>query len=406
MPQAFASPGEALEHYGVKGMKWGERKEYDPHPRDATGKVATKPAESKATPPLLSARKQAKVDKFMQRSDVLDTRISEFRVANEALATSQSRGKAYAKYTNDQAILNLEAQKRQAVRDAEAVQKGKLTRKQKQIVVGAVVVGGLIGYSMYAKGQQSGALNSWKLMGQARLRGETNPFAINEKLKGSMSAEKLLKDIAKPVNPNYSKPGGKMNCRRCTYAYELRRRGFDVHATTSAVGWGQSESGVVNALTTDGKDFFRNTSLSTTVREKGISALAPGDKRAVPGAKIVLENLTHPAPTVSEILKRGSSAVPDTLSSSKKVLDELAKQPNGARGEVMFKFPNFGHSMAYEIVDGVPHIFDSQKGTLYNSATKMVESKWDGFTGAEIRRLDNLDLDMNFLSRWATNMGG
>jgi hypothetical protein len=163
---------------------------------------------------------------------------------------------------------------------------------------------------------------------------------------------------------------------------------------------------VVNALTTDGKDFFRNTSLSTTVREKGLSALAPGDKRSVPGAKIVLENLTHPAPTVSEILKRGSSAVPDTLSSSKKVLDELAKQPNGARGEVMFKFPNFGHSMAYEIVDGVPHIFDSQKGTLYNSATKMVESKWDGFTGAEIRRLDNLDLDMNFLSRWATNMGG
>jgi hypothetical protein len=60
--------------------------------------------------------------------------------------------------------------------------------------------------------------------------------------------------------------------------------------------------------------------------------------------------------------------------------------------------------MAYEVVDGVPHIFDSQKGTLYNSS-KMVESKWDGFHGAEITRLDNVDLDLNFLTRWATNTG-
>jgi hypothetical protein len=27
--QPFASPGEALEHHGVKGMKWGVRKEED-----------------------------------------------------------------------------------------------------------------------------------------------------------------------------------------------------------------------------------------------------------------------------------------------------------------------------------------------------------------------------------------
>jgi hypothetical protein len=55
-------------------------------------------------------------------------------------------------------------------------------------------------------------------------------------------------------------------------------------------------------------------------------------------------------------------------------------------------------------VNGVPHIFDSQKGTLYN-ATHMVETKWDGFTAAEIRRLDNVDLDIGFLTRWATNVG-
>jgi hypothetical protein len=80
----------------------------------------------------------------------------------------------------------------------------------------------------------------------------------------------------------------------------------------------------------------------------------------------------------------------------------LAKQPNGARGEVLFKFPTFGHSMAYEVVKGVPKIFDSQKGKMYDAATR-VESHWDGFNAAEIRRLDNVKLDLNFLSRWATN---
>jgi hypothetical protein len=256
----------------------------------------------------------------------------------------------------------------------------------------------IIGASYLLRGQQSGAFNSWKLMTQARLRGQSVPFKMNKELSKPMSPEELLSKVAKQVNPGYSKAGGKMNCRRSTYAYELRRRGFDVHATTSSVGWGQSESGVINALTTKGKDYFDATSMSSVVVETGFSSKAPGDTRVAPGAKILLDNL------------RGGgvkNALGDSLgsSSSKRVLEELAKQPNGARGEVVFKFPGFGHSMAYEVVDGVPHIFDSQKGTLYNAA-KMVETKWDGFDAAEIRRLDNVDLDLNFLSRWATNVGG
>lgn len=39
--QPFASPGEALEHYGVKGMRWGVRKEEDASPRETARKNET-----------------------------------------------------------------------------------------------------------------------------------------------------------------------------------------------------------------------------------------------------------------------------------------------------------------------------------------------------------------------------
>lgn len=401
--QRFTSPGEALAarkdetltHYGVKGMRWGVRKEDKPVGRDAAGEVAPKP---KPVAPALSEKKQKKVDKFLKRAEIMETRISELKVENKALEGTRNLNKIYERKINNDLIKQTETQRKRAVKDAEAVQKGKLTRKQKQVIAGAVVVTAFVGFAYYTQGQESGALNSWKLMGQARLRGQKIPFNVNKELAQKMSAEDLLSKVAKPVNPGYAKAGGKMNCRRSTYAYELRRRGFDVHATTSASGWGQSESGVINALTTEGKDYFHATSMSRAVVETGASSVAKGDKRVPPGAKILVENLATKRNAFGDILEGGSS--------SKKVLEELAKQPNGARGEVLFKFPGFGHSMAYEVVNGVPHIFDSQKGTLYNAAGKMVESKWDGFSAAEIRRLDNVPLDYNFLTRWATNVKG
>lgn len=415
--QPVASPGEALEHHGIKGMKWGVRKREDTSPREAVtrnevqkNKMTDALATPKSTAPKpvapLSERKQASVKKHLERADIMQTRVSELKVQNEALAGTRNLSKLYQRKANNDLIKQTERQRKQAVRDAEAIQKGKLTRKQKQVIAGAVVVTAIVGYTVYSRGQQSGALNSWKLMGQARLRGQKIPFNVNKELSGKMSARDILAKVAKPVNPNYSKPGGQMNCRRSTYAFELRRRGFDVHATTSAVGWGQSESGVINALTTEGKDYFRATSMSRTVVDTGFSSVASGDKRKVPGAKILLDNLKiSDTDLVSQILgniKSGKGASGTTASSSKKIFEELATHPNGSRGEVLFKFPGFGHSMAYEVVNGVPKIFDSQKGTMYD-ATKLVESKWDGFSAAEIRRLDNVDLDYNFLTRWATN---
>jgi hypothetical protein len=416
--QLDETPPESLSHHGVKGQKWGVRKKEEPVGRDVSGHIT--PASPKSA---LSAKQQFRIEKFQKRSDVMSTRISELKLKNEALQGTRNPIKLYTRALNKQDIKDFDKAQKQALQDAEAVQKGKLTSTQKKAIVGAVAVSGIlvvgVGAVVVTRGQQSGALNSFMLRGSAYLRGQKVPFNVNDKLSGHMSADELLTHVVKPVNPGYSTPGGKMNCRRATYAYELRRRGFDVHATTSAGGWGQSESGVINAVTPGSRNFYRSLSMSQTVVDQGKSAVAGGDKRVNPLTKILLEGLNQPrGESQAEALVRiranrkagrpmgtgAAEAVARKIGGSQRVFEELAKQPEGSRGEVLFKFPNFGHSMAYEIVDGVPHIFDSQKGTFHD-LTKTVEDKWGSFNGAEITRLDNANLDLTFLTRWATNVG-
>src|SRR3954471_280427 len=135
--QPFASPQEALNHAGVKGMKWGVRKEEETVGRDASGRIAPTPVSPKAP---LSEKKQRRVEKFQKRSDVMNTKISELKLSNEALKGTQNPAKLYARYANNQNIKTLDRTQKRAIRDAEAVQKGKLTSTQKKVIVGAVGV--------------------------------------------------------------------------------------------------------------------------------------------------------------------------------------------------------------------------------------------------------------------------
>lgn len=416
--QLDEDPPESLTHHGVKGMRWGVRKKEDLVGRDAArlnvgakgntpSSVAAKPSGLITSVPTTGvgkavaedkfAKQQRRAQEFLSRADVMGTKISELKLENEAIGDTKNPVKLYSKYANNQTRAQYEKAQKNALKDAEAVHHGKMTTKQKQVVAGALAVGGILAvgviYGQVTKGQQSGAFNSYKLLLNARRQGLEVPFKVNKELSGKMSASDILSKVSKQVNPGYSTPGGQMNCRRSTYTHELRRRGFDVHATTSSMGWGQSESGVINAVTPGAKNFYNRMSMSRAVVDKGRDTVARGDVRSSPLKKILVDSLDTP--------KKVDGAW--HLSDSKKVLEALAKEPNGSRGEVLFKFPGFGHSMAYEIVDGVPHIFDSQKANHYHAAGKMVESKWDGFHSAEITRLDNVDLDLNFLTRWSTN---
>jgi hypothetical protein len=404
---------DLLAHHGIKGMKWGHRKQYDSHPRKAGAKEAPK---SKP----ISARRAKSIGKLQSRAAMYDTKISDLEAANKEL--SGFRGKIKIKANNNQ-IEEFSKQRDRLVKDAEAKKNHKLTSTQKKVLIGSAVAAGIIAGVALAGAHDSGALNSSIMRGSAFLKGEDEIFKSNSNLTGKKSVDELLHQVAKPVNPGYSKAGGKMNCRRATFTYELRRRGYDVAATTSALGIGQSESGVINAVTPGSKKFYNNLSASRSIikaeeayQQSGrynaygqlrganealrVSGKAAKDVRSSPLTKTVirgLERSPEELATSSKMLK----------SSSAKVLQHLEEtQPEGARGEVLFNFGSFGHSMAYEIVDGKAHIFDSQKGTLYNAATKMVEEKWDGFHSAEVTRLDNVDLDLGFLARWATNAKG
>ena len=61
-----------------------------------------------------------------------------------------------------------------------------------------------------------------------------------------------------------------------------------------------------------------------------------------------------------------------------------------------------GHSMAYEIVNGKPVIFDTQRQKVFKDIADLdiytSRAKDAGFT-----RLDNKDLNTDFLQRWLKN---
>lgn len=321
----------------------------------------------------------------------MNTRISDL---NKEIDQLPKGVRAYYKKASLQSKIYNSAERRDAyLKDADAARKGKLTSTQKKVLIGGVAVAVVASGITYATMNQSGQLNSLKLRGEAVVsRRDFNAFknfefTRNPKLaRTDLSPNEVLDLVAKKVNPLYDTAGGHMNCRRSSLTYELRRRGYDVRATTSAIGWGQSESGLINALTTDSRDRFTSSSLSQmVVGGKGIRARVNRDSRINPA--------------------KFTTSIDGLIEESKHVMPILAKQPSGARGEIVFNFQSFAHSMAYEIFDGKPVIFDSQKGVMYDAKTGIEEMthKWGIPNGAEITRLDNMPLDLNFLSRWATN---
>lgn len=64
---------------------------------------------------------------------------------------------------------------------------------------------------------------------------------INKNFKKIKGEHSISEDL-KSVNPNYSKNGYyKINCQRCSYAYELRRRGYDVEAYPNDDDYGRKK---------------------------------------------------------------------------------------------------------------------------------------------------------------------
>lgn len=362
-----------LEHYGIKGMKWGIRKD-----RETKGNNQKKieRAEKKAE------KREAKASKFDAKAAKLDTKVSDLK---KEIAETPSGIRARIVYKQ---LKSTKKTQEKLKKEAKAVRDGKLTSNQKKAIAGGVAVASIVaaGY-MYTK-VETGETNAMKLRGEAFLKGKNSIFNTNKEFaRKDLSPEDVLNIVGKGVNPNYKKAGGRINCRRCTLTHELRRRGFDVTATTTVMGAGQSESGLINALTPKGRNVNSLKSLSSMVTGYGTDTRSTvrGDKRTDSAYRKSVKRLSF---------------------GNDPLISAFSDQPNGARGEVVLNFAKFGHSMAYEVFDGKTYLFDSQKGQSYEvneSGLNSLRNKWGTPSGAEITRLDNVELDHKFLARWATN---
>lgn len=198
----------------------------------------------------------------------------------------------------------------------------------------------------------------------------------DESLAKPKTHEQLVNDVIPGINPGFPKtPGTSMNCRRCTFAYEMRRRGYDVMATKSLMATGQDMSGVVRATSPN--------ATNKSVREQSSGGSLWG-RNTIPT-------------TVN-----GKQMTPEGKSQS--IFDALASQPNGARGELAFSWSiGGGHSVAYEIVNNRPIIFCTQTQKSFSSAQTFASDYGRIVGDAAYTRLDNADLDQDFLKRWVAN---
>lgn len=190
-------------------------------------------------------------------------------------------------------------------------------------------------------------------------------FKKNQELTKKMPSKELQDKVVKQVNPGFPAPGTKMNCRRATMAYEMRRRGHDVKATQSKHASGQDPKGMEKSVGVKFKDSLwgeKQISNKTTMHKS-----SPEER-------------------------------------SKLVFDSLSKNPDGARGElgVSWAFGG-GHSLAWEIVDNKPVIFDAQSGEMYTNKEEFSDFTTIVLDAAETR-LDNKTIDDEFIKRWVTDV--
>lgn len=372
---------DELKHYGVKGMKWGVRKDRE-----------TKAQRRRSREERKTQKRETKAKKFEMKASAFSKEIEAIDKQLDSLSRLSKWNPMvqFAKADRKALRNQLIAERDRALKDAERSKNGKLTSTQRKVVAGAVITTAVVGAVGLTIASDTGQLNEAKLRVEKILGKKDSVFNKKpEYAKAYSNPEDILQNVVKDINPNYKTAGGQMNCRRCSFTYELRRRGYDVEATTSSIGSGQSASGFLNAVSKDGKRFNRLTSMSTPVTQgKRVNALLDGDKRK---SNIKQELIEGRISKISEM----------------DIADRITKQPPGARGEIVFNMKSFAHSLAYENVNGKPVMFDTQKGRMYDLSDKSsymkFVSKWGNPQEVLISRLDNVDLDEEFLARWSTN---
>ena len=372
----FTNDSYELQHHGILGMKWGV-KNGPPYPLD-TSSHSKREKKAGWRKSLSNGNAESKDNKkaSLKRQDKYDKKAQKYYDKAERYQTKIDS--ISAKNHSSRKVNKLEKKKKKALRDAEIKKKGKLTNKEKAMVVGATVVAAYATYKFIDSGHAEQLIAKGKnALGMTDSVFKKNPELANKNLSNSEIFDKVVSRI----NPDYGAIGTKNNCRRCTFAYEMSRRGYDVKATKTLRGSGQNTLGLLNALNEGG--IFR---YFANVGEEGTYA-----NRLVMGTTnhLGLKDIWLPLSP-----KDNAKRIFDTLSS---------EYPNGARGEIEIKWNcGGGHSMAFEIVKGKPVIFDCQTKEMYSSFEDFSEIG-EYIKSASSTRLDNVDLNEDFLMRWLQN---
>ena len=380
----FPEDEEFLAHFGVKGMKWGV----------ITKKDSPKPKLSK------QQKRNAKASVYKKKASEYDAAIkqntktiSDLQAKKDASKSAFERARLNKQQKNlSESSKILSEKKSQALVDAELKKQGKLSTKEKKVAKGAAITAGVLAtYGAY-KTVQSGEATRSIAKGRALLTGKDGILLQTKPgLSRRMTADEIMSEVVPQINPGYGAPGTKVNCRRATYAYELRRRGYDVRATRTTNGAGQNFSGVFNARSQSTKDYVGPSAPRTFTR-------------------IIKENLYKALGIRSEtpftdaaIKVQKGAGIEKSIGID--VFKELSDQPPGARGEIGLKWMvGGGHSVAWEKIGDAVHVFDTQSGKTWTDIDSMLADypmpKLDGTT---FQRLDNVVLNTDFLLRWVTN---
>lgn len=318
----------------------------------------------------------------------------EYLIVNGSLYHHGIKGQKWGvrRFQNKDGSLTLAGRKRRGISDErkteleeEANKKRGLTDKQKKYIKrGAIAVGvALTAYGAY-KFADSGDLKVSIDKGKEFLKGEEFSFKKNMDLADStLDADQIFDKVVSRINPEYGSVGSVSNCRRCTFAYEMSRRGYDVKATKTIGGTGQSDFGLYGATHHDDKKYFQLFLQWQKMSDKELLNLG--------------DNFIE--------IERSTEQAKDTLVTKVKlpIFEELSKMPDRARGElsVLWDGVDAAHSMAWEIVNGEPVVFDCQTGKVYKDTTNELSPL--KIKKAVCTRLDNIELNEDFLRKWVEN---
>lgn len=189
------------------------------------------------------------------------------------------------------------------------------------------------------------------------LESKKKNLKVDKKTGLHLKASNDKRNDVKAVNPRYSsedQTGATNNCVRCTLAYEMRKRGFDVNANLSVIG--------LNHKSTLKKTFPGYKDNVVQKVPKGRDYMLECERAASPKGNVLLANKTK---------------------------SELSKEPD-SRGQLVLKWSSGGgHSVAYEVKNGKPKIIDAQSGKVYEG--KNFDELIKRAVGVSYQRLDNLD---------------